>query len=51
MVEGAVTWWPDKTGLHALKSKGGVAQLVEHLVCNQGVMGSSPFASNPLSRR
>ena len=24
---------------------GGVAQLVEHLVCNQGVVGSSPFAS------
>lgn len=24
---------------------GGVAQLVEHLVCNQGVVGSSPIAS------
>ena len=24
----------------------GVAQLVEHLICNQGVMGSSPIASN-----
>lgn len=24
---------------------GGVAQLVEHLVCNQGVVGSNPFAS------
>ena len=24
---------------------GGVAQLVEHLVCNQGVGGSNPFVS------
>jgi hypothetical protein len=24
---------------------GGVAQLVEHLLCKQGVVGSSPFAS------
>jgi hypothetical protein len=26
-------------------SKGGVAQLVEHLVCNQAVVGSIPVAS------
>ena len=26
---------------------GGVAQLVEHLVCNQAVVGSSPVASTP----
>ena len=24
---------------------GGVAQLVEHLLCKQGVIGSNPFAS------
>jgi hypothetical protein len=28
---------------------GGVAQLVEHLVCNQAVVGSSPVASTPPS--
>ena len=27
-------------------SHAGVAQLVEHLICNQGVAGSSPFASS-----
>ena len=26
---------------------GGVAQLVEHLVCNQAVVGSNPVASTP----
>ena len=33
---------------------GGVAQLVEHLVCNQAVVGSSPVASTqggPLEER
>ena len=28
----------------------GVAQLVEHLICNQRVRGSNPFASSRLSR-
>ncbi len=28
----------------------GVAQLVEHLICNQRVGGSNPFASSKLSR-
>ena len=27
------------------RSSGDVAQLVEHLVCNQGVVGSSPIVS------
>ncbi len=27
-----------------MKNYAGVAQLVEHLTCNQGVEGSSPFA-------
>ena len=30
--------------------RAGVAQLVEHLICNQRVGGSSPFASSSLSR-
>ena len=29
---------------------GGVAQLVEHLVCNQGVVGSNPVASTTCLR-
>jgi hypothetical protein len=29
----------------------GVAQLVEHLICNQTVGGSSPFASSRLRRQ
>ena len=28
------------------KESAGVAQLVEHLICNQGVRGSNPFASS-----
>ena len=28
-----------------LKNTGGIAQLVEHLLCKQGVIGSIPFAS------
>ncbi len=28
-------------------SRGDVAQLGEHLVCNQGVVGSSPIVSTP----
>jgi hypothetical protein len=27
------------------RQRGGVAQLVEHLLCKQGVVGSSPIAS------
>ena len=30
---------------------GGVAQLVEHLVCNQGVVGSNPVASTGARER
>src|SRR5262245_21518102 len=30
-------------------TRAGVAQLVEHLICNEAVGGSSPFASSPLS--
>src|SRR5262245_37350021 len=29
-------------------TRAGVAQLVEHLICNEAVGGSSPFASSPL---
>ena len=29
-------------------ARAGVAQLVEHLICNEAVGGSSPFASSPL---
>ena len=28
-------------------TRAGVAQLVEHLICNEAVGGSSPFASSP----
>ena len=28
------------------RSRAGVAQLVEHLICNQAVGGSNPFASS-----
>jgi hypothetical protein len=28
----------------------GLAQLVEHLICNQGVVGSSPIAGTILTR-
>jgi hypothetical protein len=31
-------------------SPAGVAQLVEHLICNQRVRGSNPFASSRLRR-
>jgi hypothetical protein len=37
---------PKPNGLH-----GGVAQLVEHLVCNQAVVGSSPVASTTRMKR
>ena len=48
------SWWAGHLPVHAvalLQAKGalgGVAQLVEHLVCNQGVVGSNPFASTTL---
>ena len=29
---------------------GGIAQLVEHLLCKQGVIGSNPFTSTTQSR-
>ena len=40
----------DRAAFHAntqelIPFKGGVAQLVEHLVCNQAVVGSNPVAS------
>ena len=31
---------------YALSPQAGVAQLVEHLICNQRVGGSNPFASS-----
>src|SRR5436190_2933672 len=31
--------------------RAGVAQLAEHLICNERVGGSSPFASSPSTRR
>ena len=33
------------TALGSGKSRGGVAQLGEHLLCKQGVIGSNPFIS------
>ncbi len=30
-----------------LASDGGLAQLVEHLLCKQGVIGSNPIVSRP----
>ena len=36
----------DRTASRAIEAlPGGVAQLVEHLVCNQAVVGSNPVAS------
>jgi hypothetical protein len=29
--------------LEAFRNHAGLAQLVEHLICNQGVVGSSPI--------
>ena len=34
-----------KRGMRSLCRRGGIAQLVEHLLCKQGVAGSSPTAS------
>ena len=36
-------------GYNCLDSAAGVAQPVEHLICNQRVGGSNPFASSSLS--
>ena len=33
------------------RSRAGVAQLVEHLICNQAVGGSNPFASSSFYRQ
>ena len=43
--------YPSTRGKGACSSPldGGVAQLVEHLVCNQGVVGSNPIASTTLA--
>jgi hypothetical protein len=35
----------------ATGTTGGVAQLVEHLVCNQAVVGSNPVASTTVGHR
>lgn len=35
----------DRPNLHTSRPGGGVAQLVEHLICIQGVAGSTPVAS------
>ena len=32
-------------GISVIKEYGGVAQLGEHLLCKQGVIGSNPFIS------
>ena len=41
------------SGVATLDSPGraGVAQLVEHLICNQAVRGSSPLSGSPMSPR
>ena len=36
---------PEPCALTLVVTQGGVAQLVEHLLCKQGVVGSSPIAS------
>ena len=37
-------------GLHEINTfYGGIAQLVEHLLCKQGVNGSSPFISTMIT--
>jgi hypothetical protein len=33
------------------RNQAGLAQLVEHLICNQGVVGSSPIAGTIVSSR
>jgi hypothetical protein len=34
--------------LYECREKAGLAQLVEHLICNQGVRGSNPLAGTNL---
>ena len=34
-----------------VKAKAGLAQLVEHLICNQGVTGSSPVTGTSLQSK
>jgi hypothetical protein len=44
---GTLPWWPRWEPLNFGGSLGAVAQLGEHLVCNQGVAGSIPVRSIP----
>jgi hypothetical protein len=39
------------SGWFSAVGRAGVAQLVEHLICNQRVGGSNPFASSTLGTR
>jgi hypothetical protein len=41
-----VSGWPGRFAEGAGAGRAGVAQLVEHLICNQRVGGSNPFASS-----
>ena len=38
-------------GISVIKEYGGVAQLGEHLLCKQGVIGSNPFISTRAGQR
>ena len=48
---GIFTWIHEKVGLYFfVMINGGLAQLGEHLLCKQGVVGSIPSSSTILSR-
>ena len=43
--EGASSTFKRAQGTRGKPAHGGIAQLVEHLLCKQGVIGSNPFTS------
>src|SRR6266542_171313 len=49
-LEGVFDPSPPTTGALGTRRRAGVAQLVEHLICNQRVGGSNPFASSRFDR-
>ena len=46
--EGAISTFKRAQGTRGKPAHGGIAQLVEHLLCKQGVIGSNPFTSTIL---